>query len=92
MRNIWLPAVKYISTHALQSTHGPYPVDEESLCELDHLQSDQQADGDQVVVQDDERQQVIRKVSGDVTCTNTHYSLLYRPLYCVRIHPNSALL
>lgn len=32
-----------------------YPVDKEGLCELDHLQSDQQADGDQVVVQDDER-------------------------------------
>lgn len=48
-----------------------YPVNEEGLSELDHLQSDQQADGDQVVVQDDERQQVIRKVGGDVTCTNT---------------------
>lgn len=60
-------------THA----NGPYPVDEESLCKLDHLQSDQQADGDQVVIQDDERQQVVCKVSGDVTCTDTQYSLIY---------------
>lgn len=52
-----------------------HPVDEEGLCELDHLQSDQQADGDQVVVQDDERQQVICKVGGDVTCTSAQYSL-----------------
>lgn len=36
--------------------HGSYPVNEEGLCELNHLQSDQQADGDQVIVQDDERQ------------------------------------
>lgn len=46
--------------------HGSYPVNKESLCELHHLQSDQQADGDQVIVQDDERQQVICKVQGDV--------------------------
>lgn len=45
-----------------------HPVDEEGLCELDHLQCDQQADGDQVVVQDDEGQQVVRKVGGDITC------------------------
>lgn len=48
-----------------------YPVNEESLSELDHLQGDQQADGDQVIVQDDECQQVVRKISRDVTCTNT---------------------
>lgn len=50
----------------------PYPVNEQSLRELDHLQGDQQADGDQVIVQDDERQQVICKISRDVPCTNTH--------------------
>lgn len=50
----------------------PYPVNEESLRELDHFQGDQQADGDQVIVEDDERQQVICKISRDVTCTNTH--------------------
>lgn len=48
-----------------------YPVDEEGLGELDHLQGDQQADGDQVVVQDDERQQVVCKVGGDVACAVT---------------------
>lgn len=48
-------------------TTSAYPVDEEGLCELDHLQRDQQADGDQVVVQDDEGQQVVCKVCGDVT-------------------------
>lgn len=59
---------------------APYPVNEESLCELDHLQGDQQADGDQVIVQDDERQQVVRKIGGDVTCTNTPHQrkLLFR--------------
>lgn len=54
----------------LYKTHT-YPVDEEGLCELDHLQGDQQANGDQVVVQDDECQQVVRKVGGDVACTFT---------------------
>lgn len=63
-----------------------HPVDEKGLCELDHLQSDQQADGDQVVVQDDECQQVIRKVSGDVTYTNTQYSSIcsHMTLFCIR--------
>lgn len=61
----------------LQNTDGSYPVDEEGLCKLYHLQGDQQADGDQVVVQDDERQQVVCKVCGDVTCTNTQYYLIY---------------
>lgn len=65
----------YIKTAIWITKKHTYPVDEEGLCELDHLQSDQQADGDQVVVQDDECQQVVGKVSGDVTCTNTQYSL-----------------
>lgn len=54
-----------------------YPVDEKRLREFDHLQSDQQADGDQVVVQDDERQQVVCKVSRNVACTNT--ALIHLP-------------
>lgn len=41
---------KLIEKAASQHTYGPYPVDEEGLCKLDHFQSDQQADGDQVVV------------------------------------------
>jgi len=49
-----------------------YPVDEQCLCELDHLQCDQQADGDQVVVEDDEGQQVVGKVGGDVPYTHAH--------------------
>lgn len=59
------------STREAEQTDPSYPVNEESLRELDHLQGDQQADGDQVIVQDDERQQVVCKVSGDVTWTNT---------------------
>lgn len=42
------------------STH---PVDEKGLDELDHLQRDQEADGDQVVEQDDEGEKVEAKVS-----------------------------
>lgn len=56
---------------AFKKKNQTYPVNEESLRELDHLQGDQQADGDQVIVQDDERQQVVCKISRDVTCTNT---------------------
>lgn len=58
--------------HSKNTRVRPYPVDEECLCELDHLQSDQQADGDEVVVEDDEGQQVIPEVSGDVPCRHTH--------------------
>lgn len=72
-----------MTTHNKQITKNTHPVDEKSLCELDDLQSDQQADGDQVVVQDDECQQVICKVSGDVTCTITQYSLIYSHLVYV---------
>lgn len=64
------PDREYLTTYNKQITKNTHPVDEKSLCELDDLQSDQQADGDQVVVQDDECQQVICKVSGDVTCKN----------------------
>lgn len=42
------------------STH---PVDEKGLDELDHLQCDQETDGDQVVEQDDEGEKVEAKVS-----------------------------
>lgn len=42
------------------STH---PVDEKSLDELDNLQCDQETNGDQVVEQDDEGEEVEAKVS-----------------------------
>lgn len=49
------------TTHeTLAATH---PVDEEGLNELDNLQCDQKADGDQVVEQDDEGEEVEAKVS-----------------------------
>lgn len=65
---MWSIVVFNIWKQVLQNTNGSYPVDEEGLCEFDHLQCDQQADRDQVVVKDDERQQVICKIGRDVTC------------------------
>lgn len=48
---------------------GAYPVDEDGLYELDDLKRDLQTDGDQVVEQDDERQEVIAEVAGwEITC------------------------
>lgn len=44
----------------LAATH---PVDEESLNKLDNLQCNQKTDGDQVVEQDDEGEEVEAKVS-----------------------------
>lgn len=50
----------YTTVQTLAATH---PVDEEGLNELDNLQCDQKADGDQVVEQDDEGEEVEAKVS-----------------------------
>lgn len=50
----------HTTVHTLAATH---PVDEEGLNELDNLQCDQKADGDQVVEQDDEGEEVEAKVS-----------------------------
>lgn len=48
---------------ALQTLAATHPVDEEGLNKLDNLQCDQKADGDQVVEQDDEGEEVEAKVS-----------------------------
>lgn len=47
----------------LQTLAATHPVDEEGLNKLDNLQCDQKADGDQVVEQDDEGEEVEAKVS-----------------------------
>lgn len=47
----------------VQTLAATHPVDEEGLNELDNLQCDQKADGDQVVEQDDEGEEVEAKVS-----------------------------
>lgn len=39
-----------------------YPIDKDGLYELYHLQGDLQADGDEVVVEDDEGQEVVAKI------------------------------
>lgn len=49
-----------------------YPVDEYSLYKLDHLQSDLQTDGDEVVIENDERQQIVTKVTRLQLWNTTH--------------------
>lgn len=47
----------------MQTVASTHPVDEKRLDELDNLQCDQETDGDQVVEQDDEGEEVEAKVS-----------------------------
>lgn len=51
-----------------QAVAPTHPVDEEGLDELDDLQRDQQTDGDQVVEEDDEGEEVEAKVSRATIC------------------------
>ena len=53
-----------------QETH---PVDEDGLDELDDLECDLQADGDEVVEQDDERQQVVPEVRRLQLCNHKQH-------------------
>ena len=47
-----------------------YPVDEDGLNKLDNLQCNLQTDWDQVVVQNDESQEVVTKVTRLHVCEN----------------------
>lgn len=47
----------------MQTAASTHPVDKKGLDELDNLQCDQETDGDQVVEQDDEGEEVEAKVS-----------------------------
>lgn len=50
------------SSDTLQELASTHPVDEKGLDELDNLECDQKTDGDQVVEQDDEGEEVEAKV------------------------------
>lgn len=57
----------------VQTSAATHPVDEEGLNELDNLQRDQKADGDQVVEQDDEGEEVEAKVSRPTIYHKTNF-------------------
>lgn len=59
------------SSDKLQTAASAHPVDEKGLDELDNLQCDQETDGDQVVEQDDEGEEVEAKVSCPAICQGT---------------------
>lgn len=58
------------SFNRFSSTH---PVDEKSLDELDNFQCDQETNGDQVVEQDDEGEEVEAKVSCPAIYEGTNF-------------------
>lgn len=60
------------SSDRLQTAASAHPVDEKGLDELDNLQCDQETDGDQVVEQDDEGEEVEAKVSCPAICQGTN--------------------
>lgn len=59
----------------MQTLAAAHPVDEEGLNELDNLECDQKADGDQVVEQDDEGEEVEAKVSRPTIYHKTSFRL-----------------
>lgn len=61
------------ATLTVQTSAATHPVDEEGLNELDNLQRDQKADGDQVVEQDDEGEEVEAKVSRPTIYHKTNF-------------------
>lgn len=50
-----------------------HPVDEKGLDEFDNLQSDQETDGNQIVEQDYEGEEVEAKVSGSSVCQERNF-------------------
>lgn len=54
---------RVFSSDGMQTVAAAHPVDEKGLDELDNLQRHQETDGDQVVEQDDEGEEVEAKVS-----------------------------
>lgn len=50
-----------------------HPVDEKGLDEFDNLQGDQETDGDQIVEQDYEGEEVEAKVSGSSVCQERNF-------------------
>lgn len=72
-RIVHLSQTYEFNSDQLQTVTSTHPVDEKGLDELDNLQCDQKTDGDQVVEQNDEGEEVEAKVSRPSICHDTGF-------------------